>query len=290
MKMTVRYELFKLCKSKVLIVLFALCISLYFTLCAVVQPDLSEYTFDTRLYKMYAEKYSGEYSQKTLDEMNAELEQLTQQSQQPLENKAYTADEFIKADNVRIAAQQKANALGAIVERYQQLKGGSHLVYDLELGAYHIGWLHKLGLLLCLALITAITLKTMLDDHKCGMEQILFTTAAGRKKLLFAKCFAIAMLALTTAVLFGCADIIIFLRWDLGNISAPLQSFRSFEQITFDFSMRTAIYLTSVLHIIFFVVYSLVLTLFARITQSDIAAVAITAVISSGCIYAVGMI
>ena len=290
MKMKIRYELFKLCKSKVLIVLFALCISLYSTLCAVVQPDLSEYTFDTRLYKMYAEKYSGEYSQKTLDEMNAELEQLTQQSQQPLENKAYTADEFIKADNVRIAAQQKANALSAVIQRYQQLKGGAHLVYDLELNAYHTGWMRKLGLLLCLALITVITLKIMLDDHKCGMEQMLFTTAAGKKKLLSAKLFTAALLSLLTAALFICTDIIIFARWELGDISSPLQSFRSFEQITFDISMKAFLLISSVVSIISFVLYSLLLTILARLTKNDIAAAAISILILGFCAYLFGIV
>lgn len=281
MKMKLRYELFKLCKSKVLIALFTLCVSLYCILCVCAQPDLSEYTFDPKLYKMYAEKYSGKFTQQTLEEMNSELEQLTQQSQQPLENKAFTAEEYIKADNKRIAAQQKANALGAVIERYQQLKGGSRLVYDLEINAYHTGWLRKLGLLLCLALITVITLKITLDDHKCGMEQILFTTAAGKCKLLCAKLFIAALLAFITAVLFGCAELLLLSHWDLGDTSAPLQSFRGFETGVLTASMQTALYLSFVLKVLLFAAYSAALMLFSRLTRSDIAAVCITLVLAS---------
>lgn len=290
MKMKLRYELFKLCKSKVLLITAVLFLSLYFVLCAVIRPDLSEYPFDTSLYKMFCEKYSGEFSQQTLDEMNAELEQLTQQSQQPLENKAFTAEEYLRADNKRIAAQQKANALGAVIKRYQQLKSGAHLVYDLELCAYHIGWLRRLGLLLCLAMITVITLKIALDDHKCGMEQILFTTAAGKKKLLSAKQFTAALLSLFTAALFICTDIIIFARWELGDISSPLQSFRSFEQITFDISMKAFLLISSVVSIISFVLYSLLLTIFARLTKNDIAAAAISILILGFCAYLFGIV
>ncbi len=283
--MKLRYELFKLCKSKVLIFLFTLCVSLYCILCAAIQPDLSEYTYDTSLYKMYAEKYSGEFSETTLDEMNTELELLTQQSQQPLENKAYTAEEYIKADNGRIAAQQKANALGAVIERYQQLKSGAHLVYDLELGAYHTGWLRKLGLLLCLAMITVITLKLTLDDYKCGMQQILFTTAAGKQKLLCAKLLTVVLLAVTASVIFSCADIIILTRWDLGDLGAPLQSFRPFDITSANICMQAALYLTAVLHILFFTVYSILLALSAHITKSDISAAAITLTIISPFVY-----
>jgi hypothetical protein len=93
MKMRVRYELFKLCKSKAMIVFFVLCISVYCVICASAGPDLSEYPFDTRLYRMYAEKYSGEFSQSTLDKMNSELEQLSGQAQVSLENKALSAEE-----------------------------------------------------------------------------------------------------------------------------------------------------------------------------------------------------
>ena len=164
-----------------------------------------------------------------------------------------------------------------------EITEGSYVLYENKR-------LRKLGLLLCLALITVITLKITLDDHKCGMEQILFTTAAGKKKLLFTKCFTIAILALLMGMLLSCADIMILARWNPGELAVPIQSFRCFASTSFNISMQTAIYLTSVLHIIFFVVYSLVLTLFASITQSDIAAVAVTAVISSGCIYAVGTI
>lgn len=285
MKMKLRYELFKLCKSKVLLITAVLFLSLYFVLCAVIRPDLSEYPFDTSLYKMFCEKYSGEFSQQTLDEMNAELEQLTQQSQQPFENKAFTAEEYLRADNKRIAAQQKANALGAVIKRYQQLKSGAHLVYDLELNVYHIGWLRRLGLLLCLAMITVITLKIALDDHKCGMEQILFTTAEGKRKLLCAKAFAVALLAFGTAVLFGCAEMLVLSRWELGDLNAPLCSFKSFENISAEISMHTALRLTSALHIIFFTVYSLVLTVLARVSKSDIAAAALSVWLMGFCVY-----
>ena len=93
MIMKLRYELFKLCKSKPLLIFFVLCISVYCVICALARPDLSEYPFDTRLYRMYAEKYSGEFSQSTLDKMNSELEQLSGQAQVSLENKALSAEE-----------------------------------------------------------------------------------------------------------------------------------------------------------------------------------------------------
>ena len=276
MKMRVRYELFKLCKSKALIVFFVLCISVYCVICVSAGPDLSEYPFDTRLYRMYAEKYSGEFSQSTLDKMNSELEQLSGQAQVSLENKALSAEEYISEDNKRAIAQQKANALEAVKQRYEQLKDGARLVYDLELNAYHTGWLRKLGMLLCLALITVITVKLSLDDHKCGMEQILFTTACGKKKLLCAKLTTAAALALMTAVIFVCADaVIIASRRDPGDLSAPVQSFRSFENSSFIISMRIWLYISFGVRVLLFTVYSLMLAAFARLTESDIGAVCI---------------
>ena len=289
--MKLRYELFKLCKSKPLLIFFVLCISVYCVICALARPDLSEYPFDTKLYKVYIEKYEGEFSQSTLDKMNSELEQLNEQGQVSLENKALSAEEYIREDNKRAISQQKANALEAVKQRFEQLKGGARLVYDLELNAYHTGWLKKLGILLCLALITVITVKLSLDDHKCGMEQILFTTAYGKIKLLTSKVTVVAVLALLTALIFTCIDLSFILgRWDLGDLSVSAQSFRSFEGSCFNISMLNALFISFCMRLLLFTVYSLVLTIFSRLTKSDIAATIITVGIASGCIFAVGMI
>lgn len=289
--MRIKYELFKLCKSKPLLIIFVLSISVYCLICALAKPDLSEYPFDTRLYKMYIEKYEGEFSQSTLDKMNSELQQLNEQAQESLENKALSAEEYIREDNKRTIAQQKSNALEAVKQWYEQLKGGARLVYDLELNAYYTGWLRKIGIFLCLAVITIITIKLSLDDCKCAMEQILFTTSCGKKKMLIAKVVVVTLLALLTALVFSCIDLSFIIgRWDLGDISASVQSFRSFEGSRLGVSMFTGMYISGVLRIIGFMVYSLLLMFFARITKNDIAATIITVVIASGCIYAVGMI
>ena len=291
MKMRVRYELFKLCKSKALIVFFVLCISVYCVICASAGPDLSEYPFDTRLYRMYAEKYSGEFSQSTLDKMNSELEQLSGQAQVSLENKALSAEEYISEDNKRAIAQQKANALEAVKQRFEQLKDGARLVYDLELNAYHTGWLRKLGMLLCLSVITVITVKLSLDDCKCAMEQILFTTACGKKKLLIAKAAVVTVLALLTAMIFSCIDLLFIAnRWDLGDLSVSAQSFRSFENSRLGVDMQTLLYISLGLRVLLFTAYALVLTFFSRLTKSDIGAVCITLVIISGVYYSVSLV
>ena len=137
----IKYELKKLCGGRTLIILTAALICIYALLCAFIRPDLSKYTFDTKLYKMYVSRYGGEYSQQTYNDMCAELEAQRQIAEQNLGSTSYTADEYMFLSEQITASEHKVQALEAVMDRYTSLKSGQQLVYDLEFEEYINGYL-----------------------------------------------------------------------------------------------------------------------------------------------------
>lgn len=262
------YEIKKLWCARALMIVAATALGLYALLCAVMRPDFSTYTFDPELYKMYIERYAGRYSEQTYDELCAELEAQKQIAEQQISG-SYTSDEYMFLSQQQIVANQKALALDAVRERYEQLED-RELVYDLEFQAFVNGYLKKLGVLLCLAVVTAITLKVSLGDHKCGMEGIMFSTETGRLKLIRAKLIIAMLAALAVSLLFCICDAVIVLRWDLGDTSAMLRSFIGYEKTSLDISLRSAMYLSVISRAAAHIVYSAVLFAVSRKTKNEI--------------------
>ncbi len=266
----IKYELKKLCSAKALVILTAALICLYAMLCAVIRPDLSKYTFDTELYKMYISKYGGEYSQQTYNDMCAELEKQQKIAQQDLSGSSYTVDEYMFLSEQITAAEHKAQALEAVIDRYTSLESGQQLVYDLEFTDFINGYLKKLGTLLCLISVTVITLRLSLSDYKCGMESIMFTTYSGKRNILRIKLIIAIISASVIALLFGLCELIIIYSRDLGDISAPICSYGGFEECKYGISLRSALYLSVPIKILGCILFSVLLFVVSRFVKNDI--------------------
>lgn len=269
MKM-IKYELKKLYSAKALIILTTALICLYALLCAVIKPDLSKYTFDTEIYKMYISKYGGEYSQQTYNNMCAELEKQQKIAQQDLSGSSYTADEYMFLSEQITAAEHKAQALEAVIDRYMSLKSGQQLVYDLEFTEFTNGYLKKFGTLLCLISVTVITLRLSLSDYKCGMESIMFTTCSGKRNILRTKLIISMIAAAIISLLFGLCETIIIYSRDFGDISVPICSYGGFEGCKYDISLRSALYLSVIIKTIGCMMYSALLFVISRLVKNEV--------------------
>lgn len=266
----IKYELKKLCSAKALVILTAALICLYAMLCAVIRPDLNKYTFDTDLYKMYISKYGGEYSRQTYNDMCAELEKQQQIAEQDISGSSYTADEYMFLSEQITAAEHKAQALEAVIDRYTSLESGQQLVYDLEFTDFINGYLKKLGTLLCLISVTVITLRLSLSDYKCGMESIMFTTYSGKRNILRIKLIIAIISASVIDLLFGLCELIIIYSRDLGAISAPICSYGGFEGCKYDISLRSALYLSVPIKMLGCSLFSFLLFVISRFVKNDI--------------------
>ena len=266
----IKYELKKLCSAKALVILTAALICLYAMLCAVIRPDLSKYTFDTELYKMYISKYGGEYSQQTYNDMCAELEKQQQIAEQDISGSSYTADEYMFLSEQITAAVHKAQALEAVIDRYTSLEIGQQLVYDLEFTEFTNGYLKEFGTLLCIITVTIITLKLSLSDHKCGMEGIMFTTRSGRYNILRSKLIIAITGAAIISLLFGLCELMIIRSRDLGDISAPICSYEGFGECSYNISLKSALYLSVIIKMLGCTVYAALLFIVSRIVKNDI--------------------
>ena len=278
----IKYELKKLYSAKALVILTAALICIYALLCAFIRPDLSRYTFDTELYKMYVSRYGGEYSQQTYNDMCAELEAQRQIAEQNLGSTSYTADEYMFLSEQITAAEHKVQALEAVIDRYTSLKSGQQLVYDLEFEEYINGYLKKLGTLFFLISVTVITLRLSLYDYKCGMESILFTTRSGKHSILRDKLLLALAISVIISVLFSMAEQLIFLSHDFGDESAPICSYADFEGCKYDISLKSAMYLSVVIKMLGCIIFSALLFVVSRVARNEI----IAAVLSIG-LYAI---
>lgn len=266
----IKYELKKLCSAKALIILTTALICMYALLCAVIRPNLSKYTFDTEIYKMYISKYGGEYSKQTYNNMCAELEKQQKIAQQDLSGSSYTADEYMFLSEQITAAEHKAQALEAVIDRYMSLKSGQQLVYDLEFTEFTNGYLKKFGTMLCLISVTIITLRLSLSDYKCGMESIMFTTCSGKRNILRTKLIISIIAAAIISLLFGLCETIIIYSRDLGDISVPICSYGGFEGCKYDISLRSALYLSVPIKMLGCSLFSVLLFVVSRFVKNDI--------------------
>lgn len=266
----IKYELKKLCSVKALVILTTALICIYALLCAFIRPDLSRYTFDTELYKMYVSRYGGEYSQQTYNDMCAELEAQRQIAEQKLGSTSYTADEYMFLSEQITAAEHKAQALEAVIDRYTSLESGQQLVYDLEFTDFINGYLKKLGTLLCLISVTVITLRLSLSDYKCGMESIMFTTCSGKRNILRTKLIISMIAAAIISLLFGLCETIIIYSRDLGDISVPICSYGGFEECKYGISLRSALYLSVPIKMLGCILFSVLLFVVSRFVKNDI--------------------
>lgn len=278
----IKYELKKLCGGRTLIILTAALICIYALLCAFIRPDLSKYTFDTELYKMYISRYGGEYSQQTYNDMCAELEAQRQIAEQDLSGSSYTADEYMFISEQITAAEHKAQALEAVIDRYTSLKSGQQLVYDLEFTDFINGYLKKLGTLFFLISVTVITLRLSLSDYKCGMESIMFTTQSGKHSILRDKLLLALVISVMISVLFSMAEQLIFLSHDFGDVSDPICSYTGFEGCKYGISLKSAMCFSVVIKMLGCIIFSALLFVVSRVVRNEI----IAAVFSIG-LYAI---
>ena len=244
-------------------------------LCFVTEPDLYKVTYDTDLYKYYTEQYGGIYTEEKFASVEAEL-----QKQQEIVDSFHpeewlSSEEYRTAYNRVLVAGQKVPVLEAVKERLTTLKSlqvyEAELMYDTELVSY----CDKFGLdWVCLVCISLLTVGIVLGDYRCGMEQLLTPSKMGKRRIGRGKLWAVAVLAGLLAVLFYVLqNCILFCRWDMGRIQAPIQSCTGFETCALELSVMEGVILAGIMQVCATVVYALLLSLISKTVKNEIVAI-----------------
>lgn len=246
-------------------------------LCFAAEPDLYKLTYDTDLYKYYTEQYGGTYTEAKFASVEAEL-----QKQQEIVA-SFHPEDWLSSEGYRTAynrvlvAGQKVPVLEAVRERLTTLKSlqayDAEFVYDTEFVSY----LEKFGLdWVCLVCIALLTVGIVLGDYRCGMEQLLIPSKMGKRRIGTGKLWAVALLSGLLAMLFyALQSCILFLRWDMGKIQAPIQSCTGFETCTLEISVIEGVFLAGAMQTCATIVFALVLTLIARTVKNEVVAIVI---------------
>lgn len=256
-----------------LIVLAGLLLKL--VLCSVTKPDLYEITYNTDVYKYYTEEYGGSYTEEKLASVEAELQKQQEIVTSFRGEELLSSEEYMAAYNRYCIANEKVPVLEAVKGRLTSLKGlqayDAEFVYDLELGSY----CKKFGLdWVCLICIAVLTVGIVLGDYRCGMEQLLVPSKLGKRRIGRGKLLAAVVLSGGLALLCSVLqNSILFCRWDMGNVHAPIQSYAGFESCSLNISVLEGVVLTGILQVVFSMVFALLVALFAKMVKNEVIAI-----------------
>ena len=255
-------------------VLLLLAVLLQIGIACFAQPA-KQYTFDEKLYAEYVARFAGVWSEETAQTIRAEKETADQKRQ--LGN----PEELEESQQERLLASVQYNVLSALEEKYSRLESCKEkqpiLTYDLALTDYlrkfGMNWASLLALL-CLCPML------MLGDAQCGMEQILFPAAIGRKTVITAKLRnAVILAAAMTAVCSGIQFGIMAVRLDFGALNVPVQSITGFEQCALDLSVRSCLLICWLLRIPAAAVFVLLVCLLSVLLRKDPAVISSAAIL-----------
>lgn len=245
-------------------------------------PNRYRAAFDFNLYRQYTELYGGSYSEHTAKTIAANLSVLEKlSSTRPTLENGTVFDYAAQSERIAFAGQ-KYLALSAIQEKYSSMAQASdmhpELIYDLELNEYIRLYSLCLSAFLCIALLAPLI---MLNDEKCGMQQILFPTATGSGNIVAAKLLtACAVSTIVTAVCLLVQWILFSARWNLGDMSAPIQSVSGFEACTVQISIGHAMLFSSVIQVLGAPVMMLICCTVSLLLRKEAASVAASAVVT----------
>lgn len=248
------------------------------------------YTFDKELYKGYIEHYGGEYSTETEQAIQAEMAELAEGMRQSASTEMTSAFEMTEQSDKQLLNSMKYNALMELDAKYSRLASCRDfqpiLTYDVELLDYikkfGICWVSLIGMMFLIPLF-------MLGDAICGMEQILFPTATGRKTIVVAKLLAAVTIGIGVTVVCSVVQwAIISAQWDLGRLDVPIQSISGFEQCTVDISAKSCILLFGAIRILAAPAASLMLCALSVIIRKEPAIIATAAILIGASAFAAG--
>ena len=246
-------------------------------LCFVAEPNLYKVTYDTDLYKYYTEQYGGTYTEEKLAAVEAELQEQQESVASFHPEEWLSSEEYRTAYNRVLVAEQKVPVLEAVKERLTTLKSlqayETEFIYDTELVSY----CDKFGLdWVCLVCVSLLTVGIVLGDYRCGMEQLLTPSKMGKRRIGTGKLWAVTLLSGLLAVLFyTLQSCILFLRWDMGRIQAPIQGCTGFETCTLEISVIEGVFFAGAMQTCATIVFALVLTLIARTVKNEVVAIVI---------------
>lgn len=251
------------------------------------QPNFYTCTFDPALYKSYTAEFGGAYSEDTLTAIRQELSRQRTIAAATFETEELSSDEYLQQVNQIAIAQKKAEVLKAIESRYEALGELQAfrplLTYDLELTAFCSQFQQDWVTLLCISIFTCIIL---FADRRCGMEPLLYATATGKPRILQGKLLTLCSLALGTACFFWlCRTGILWNRWDLGDLHAPIQSFSGFEACTLTLSGWGMLGLCGVIQTLSSLLLALLLALLLSILKNEVLGISVLAVLIGGGVF-----
>ncbi len=266
-----RYECRKLLFAQRGIWLIAAAVCVQILICLTARFHAYNYTFDTNAYRIYAERFAGPYRAETAAEIAEELAEQINNANTPLPD-SLTADEYAEFSANISLAQSKIAVLQEISAHYSTLEHtGGDMCYDLELcdliARFSVNW----SSLLCIAVLTVLIL---LGDRGCGMEQILFPTKAGKRRIQAAKLLTAAVLsAVVTALCLALQWGIFGVRWQLGKWDIPVQSLTGFFGCALQITVGQAILLASFMQIMAAVSAAMLTALCAKLLKKEIPAI-----------------
>ena len=239
------------------------------------------YTFDKGLYTGYVEHYGGEYSAETEEAIQAEMIELAEAMQQSDPAEMTSVFEMEEQSDKQLLNSMKNNAMIELQAKYSRLASCSEfqpvLTYDIELTDYvkkfGISWASLIGMMFLIPML-------MLGDTNCGMEQILFTTATGRKTIVRAKLLAAVSIGFgVTAICSVLQWTIMSARWDFGKLDIPIQSISGFESCTVNISVKECILLFGVIRILSAPAVALMLCALSSLIRKEPAIIASAAIL-----------
>ena len=239
------------------------------------------YSFDTQLYKEYAELYAGPYSKETERIIHASLVVSERLGEYKMEYEELSSEEMREQNQKMMLANLKTAALNEIQNKYAQLSAckeyAPEMTYDIEATEYFqkfgMNWAALIGMALLLPLL-------MLGDANCGMEQILFPTITGQKRITLAKLLtacsvSAALMLLCTLLQWG----IFSVRWDFGTLAVPVQSLTGFGSCTIKSSISGCMILFGIIRILAAPAAALLLCLLSVLIRKEPAAITAWAVL-----------
>lgn len=279
----VKYEFIKTLWFKKGLIIFAVCFVFNIIFCLFSAPNLYDKYFDTKIYKRYTEQFGGIYSESTFEEIKTELSIQEKIANTPVDE-GLSSDELIELSNRIDIARKKVEALKALAEKYEVIKGikeyNAELTYDIEFSAYAKQFRQDWAALICIA---AFTIIIMFGDLRCGIDKLLYSSKIGKRNVIKGKLMTICGLSFLTAMLFSAVRfLIIYSRWDFGDLNIPIQSIEGFENCETEISVVQGLALGYAFQVLFSTATAFLLALFSAIMKNEVMSVSTVTILVGG--------
>lgn len=230
----IRFELKKIFVKKSVWILVGACLVLQIIFSMRINTALPE-GFRDDIYRYYTQQIEGRFSTEKRDFMRSEYEQMVELLSREDEYRDQFYDGEISADEYKELSDQIKSADTRIVtveylcakgDYYSILEEPVEYFYDIAVTDYVESWSPNFFVILSVIMIISVL---ALEDENCNTVYMVRSSRNGRKRLFRLRMILAGVLALGVSLLFYLAEYVTkLLYFDMGNLSAPLNSLMAF--------------------------------------------------------------